>query len=215
MEIDNITDKGILKNKSETLLPRVYSVKPKILIIFGNPATHSIKYGMFYYCTRNKRRHPMWSKFQVAGLVKEIELKLSKKNSQRKKLETEALERKRQILDASISENFSLGLSTFYSFPTPCSDDSKYSNVIGVIKLFRPIIKEINKMEIQRINNYPFTRNATLLFVQKDTYYFYQSTADKLRNKCIYWPAVSRRKGAPNKGEDLLKLINKQIKMDD
>ena len=41
---------GILRYESETLLPLVgEGFKPKILLVFGNPATQSVKNGMFFF----------------------------------------------------------------------------------------------------------------------------------------------------------------------
>jgi hypothetical protein len=43
---------------SETLFPDgEYAKKPKVLIVFGNPAFHSIKNGMFFFSRANNQRH--------------------------------------------------------------------------------------------------------------------------------------------------------------
>lgn len=151
---------GILTYKSETILPLIHrSNKEKILMVFGNPATHSIKNGMFYFSSGHFRRHTMWSKLQEAGLMK------------------------------------------------PVIQKYRFSNVAGVKRLFRPILSEINQMEFNRILSYPFTKKSTLVVVQKDTDEIFTSLNTSKVKRCIYWPAVSRRTGAPKKGSDLAEMI--------
>ena len=111
------------------------------------------------------------------------------------------------ILNGTTSEKYLIGMTTFYSFPTTVIQKYKFSNVAGVKKLFRPIISKINKMELKRILSYRFTKNATLVFVQKDTYETFASLNPSKIKGCIYWPAVSRRKDAPKKGSDLAEML--------
>lgn len=198
--------KGILTYRSETILPLTSKRnKEKVLIVFGNPAAISIKHEMFYFSNKSLSRHTMWSKLQEAGLMKSVnhddkDLPLLK----RRKLEAE--ERRKQILNGSSSDKYLLGLTTFYSFPTPVI--GKYANVAGVKKLFRSVLSEINKMELKRIFSYRFTKNATLVFVQKDTYEIFRSLKPSKINRYIYWPAVSRKTTVAKRGSDLaLKLI--------
>ena len=74
-----------------------------------------------------------------------------------------------------------------------------------------PLIHKRNKekilMELKRILSYRFTKNATLIFVQKDTYETFASLNISNIKRCIYWPAVSRRKDAPKKGSDLAERL--------
>jgi len=193
---------GILTYKSETILPLIHRRnREKILMVFGNPAIHSIKNGMFYFSSGHFRRHTMWSKLAEAGLMKTVECNSEDMDLlERRKLEAD--KRRKLILDGITSEKYIIGLTTFYSFPTPVIQKYKFSNVTGVKRLFHPIISEINQMEFNRILSYPFAKNATLVFVQKDTYETFNSL-----NGCIYWPAVSRRKDARKKGSDLAKML--------
>ena len=119
---------------------------------------------------------------------------------ERRKLEAD--QGRKLILNGTTSEKYLTGLTTFYSFPTPVIQGYEFSNVAGVQRLFDPILSKINQMEFDRILSYPFTKDATLVFVQKDTYEIFNSL-----NGCIYWPAVSRQKGARKKGTDLAKML--------
>lgn len=65
---------GVLTYKSETILPLVHRRnREKILMVFGNPATHSIKNGMFYFSSGDFNRHTMWSKLAEAGLMNMVD----------------------------------------------------------------------------------------------------------------------------------------------
>jgi len=177
---------GMLTYKSETILPLIHMRnKEKILMVFGNPATHSIKYGMFYFSSGNFRRHTIRRKFEAG---------------QRRKL----------LLHGTTSKKYLLGLTVFYSFPTPVIQKYRFSNVAGVKRLFHPILSEINQMEFNRILSYSFTKNATLVFVQKDTFKIFSSLNPSKINGCIYWPAVSRRKDERKKGSDLAKMLSER-----
>lgn len=124
---------------------------------------------------------------------------------ERRKLEAD--KRRKLILDGTTSEKYLIGLTTFYSIPTPVIQKYKFSNVASVKRLFRPILSEINQMEFNRILSYPFTKNATLVFVQKDTYETFTSINPYKIKGCLYWPAVSRRKDARKKGSDLAEML--------
>jgi hypothetical protein len=47
--------------KSEQLIPNQYNSKPFLLMVFGNPASHSIKAGMFFSHEGEKREHRFWT----------------------------------------------------------------------------------------------------------------------------------------------------------
>ena len=205
-------NRNILRYKSETILPEnIDKNKRKILLIFGNPATHSIEHGMFFFSNSRLSRHSMWKKLHDAGLVGQVNYSHLKEKSLFKKRELEAQTRKESILNGNSSEAYSIGLTTFYSLPTPVTDKYIYSNVAGVLRIFKEILNHMHEMEIERILNYKFTRNAILVFIQQDSYNTFTSNKkSKIKNiysKYICWPAVSRKQGALNKGTDLIKML--------
>ena len=194
---------GVLTYTSETILP----VKPKknrVLMVFGNPAVNSVRNGMFFFSKGNGYRHPMWTKLKDARLMKDV--------AKHEPREEEANERRELILEDNASKEYSVGLTTFYSFPTPVT--GKYANVAGVRKLFAPILSKINAMELGRILDYDFVKDATLVFVQKgtfeifDTYYSFNPSGTKIK-RCLYWPAVSRKEGKFKTGECLAQMLKR------
>ena len=68
---------SVLKYKSETLFPKKEDPKKKkVMIVLGNPATHSVANEMFFYSMKDKRtntgekKHKFWGKLEDAGLIK-------------------------------------------------------------------------------------------------------------------------------------------------
>lgn len=167
---------------SETLIPpKRYVKKPKVLLVFGNPAFHSIKNRMFFFSRAKNHRHGMWTKLEKANLIKRVRINDDDLLLARKQ---EAEKRRNLILTARASDKYCLGLTTFYSFPTPVQ--GRFRDVQGVEKLFRRILQDvIIPFEVERINSYPFTKDAILVFVQKSSYDAFKSQCNK---KTIFWP---------------------------
>jgi len=206
-----------LEYKSETVLPldNISSQgKQKILMVFGNPAINSVDKGMFYFSKKPKEgpggnrkifaKHQMWSKLEKAGLIRNVDVKDEDSFKARKK---EAEERKRLILKGNTLNKYLVGLTTFYSFPTPVT--GKYKNVAGVKKVFgKKLLEEIQCDEIRRLKGYKYFKNACLIFAQKSTYEIYKSKVGD-GSKVRYWPGVAMmQKGS---GGDGLKEILKKL----
>jgi hypothetical protein len=49
-----------LKYQSEQLIPSKPDDCPSLLLVFGNPASHSVKEGMFFSFEGNKKEHRFW-----------------------------------------------------------------------------------------------------------------------------------------------------------
>lgn len=165
---------------SETLLPEKYdTAKPRVLLVLGNPATHSIKNGMFFFSKNDgKKRHSFWGKLDNAGLLKKVE-----KDSRKE----EAEERRNVLLGGNEGMDYVIGLTTFYSFPTPVEGD--YKDVAGVRKLFSSLIPKIEEEEYERIKGYPFSKDAILVFTQKSSYMFVENLSPtEEKKRLLYWP---------------------------
>ncbi len=182
---------GILRYESETLLPaKMDGSKQKVLLVLGNPAIHSIKMGMFFYSKGNGSRHQIWGKLAKAGVVKAVP---------KTTREEEAILRRDMILSGTNSDKYLVGLTTFYSFPTPGAKFS-LAGVAGVERLFKPIIEQVCKMEVERILSYPFTDGAIIVFCQKSSF---QRFSDISGIKSVFWPLLFAGAG----GENLAKLL--------
>jgi hypothetical protein len=176
-------DGNKLVYKSETLLPlEGCGNKPKVLIVYGNPAFHSVKNGMFFFSKANNHSHSMWGKLQKANLIKPVRFSDDNLFLARKR---EAEERKKLISAGKSPDMFSLGMTTFYSFPTPVK--GRFRDVRGVEKLFKPVLKDIISFEAHRIQNYAFTQDAILVFVQKSSYEAFMRHSGQ---NALFWPLI-------------------------
>lgn len=192
---------GILRYESETVLPLVEDdFKHKVLLVFGNPATHSVRHGMFYFSKAGDKfhRHGLWGKLVKAGLVSEVKSNIKDNYLARKK---EASARKAKILSGDSSRHFLVGLTTFYSLPTPAGE-SEYAGVAGVEKLFHSsILDKIARAEVKRIQSYPFSIGATIIFTQKSSYLKYQEITHA---PAEFWPI----RGEGSGGDKLAELLS-------
>ena len=60
-----------LKYQSEQLIPSKPDDRPPLLLILGNPASHSVKEGMFFSFEGDKKEHRFWKRIlQPAGVLK-------------------------------------------------------------------------------------------------------------------------------------------------
>ena len=178
-------EQGILKYKSETLLPvRTEGDKQKLLFVFGNPAIRSIIHGMFFFSRGCESRHGMWGKLNKAGVIGQI---MSENPNPLDARREEAEKRKKMILTGKGSSRYLVGMTTFYSFPT-----SAKGGVKRVEEVFKRILGEIKKQETKRILSYEFTEGAKLIFVQESSYMAFLANAPEREQDTIFWPIRGR-----------------------
>lgn len=193
---------SILSHKSESLFPLDTNCDPnkkKVLIILGNPATHSVANGMFFFSMGKpgaEETHTFWKKLEKPGLIQKV---------RRSTLKEESETRKDMIINGTLSNVYLFGFTTFYSFPTPVEGDFK--DVAGVRRLFKPVMKRIRDMEYDRLNNYKsqfqFVRNALWVFHERTS----QCCAEKkFHDTFKRWPA----RGKNSSGEYLSKILYNQ-----
>lgn len=183
---------SVLQYESESLFPEnIDGSKQKVLMVFGNLTTHSVENGMFLYSKTKDKSHTFWGKMAYTGLVRAVP---------KTTRDEEANLRREMILKGTSSEKYLVGFTTFYSFPTPVSSDTRFSGAAGVEKLFKQILEPLSKMETERILSYPFTDGAIVVFCQKSSL---QRFSDISGIKPLYWPLQFKGSG----GEDLAKLL--------
>lgn len=184
---------SLLQYTSESLFPDKYAQnKEKIMIVLGNPATHSVAGGMFFYSRSDGNRHQFWGKLEEAGLMPRIRYNT--------RIE-EARVRKKLIIDGVTSHKYLLGLTTFYSFPTPVHGD--YQDVKGVETLFRSALNVVQLMELDRLLSYEFSQDALFVFTQKSSYRY--AVSSLCGKRLIYWPL----RGSGSSGINLAALLKK------
>jgi hypothetical protein len=179
---------SVLSYKSESLFPLDTNCDPskkKVLIILGNPATRSVANGMFFFSMgkgSTQETHTFWKKLEKPGLIHKI---------RRSTLNEESETRKEMIINGTLSNNYLLGFTTFYSFPTPVKGDFK--DVAGLWRLFKPIMQQIQDMECNRLRNYKsdyqFANNADWIFHEKTSH---RCAEKKFQQKFKRWSARAR-----------------------
>lgn len=181
-------NKSVLKYRSESLFPeKGNSPKQKVMMILGNPATHSVANGMFFFSKNNGERHQFWGRLDNAGLLEKFECDSR---------EEEADKRRNFILaEGCESDRYLLGLTTFYSFPTPVT--GRFKDVKGVETLFEDVLDRLQQMEYSRLVSYDFSKDAIWVFTQKSSYQYVKS--GNSFSKIAYWPL----RGKGSKGEEL------------
>lgn len=189
---------GVLRYESISILPpKTDSKKQKVLLVLGNPSIMSVKQGMIFYSRRDGGRHGFWGKLARAKLLAPV----GEDTRYR-----EADSRRAQLLDDTASPEYSVGLTTFYSFPTPGSDDAPFCGSAGAEKLFEPLLKQIRLLETRRILCHPFIDNSILVFTRKSLLeYFYKTTGIKPS----HWPI----RGEDSSGDKLADLLLRAAKV--
>ena len=119
--------KNHLSYTSEQLIPCKKDNRPPILLVFGNPASHSVAAGMFFAFKDNGKESRFWkSILKPTGVLSfsfDENLPAEKLNALRKK----------QLLELDYETPFRIGLSVFISMPSAPS--GPWGGVAGIQKL--------------------------------------------------------------------------------
>jgi hypothetical protein len=116
-----------LRFESEQLIPKKTDHRPGLLMVFGNPASHSIEQGMFFSYEGNVKEHRFWKDIMrpsgALDLSVDLDMPIEKRNQIRKK----------RLLELDYESPFRIGLCVFVSLPSPPSRD--WSGTSGIQKL--------------------------------------------------------------------------------
>jgi len=135
---------NILSYKSEQLIPTKIDKHPPLLLVLGNPATHSVESGMFFSFEGNKKEHRFWSKIlRPAGVLDlpfEPGLSIEKLNKQRRDA----------LFNLKYDSPYRIGLSVIISMPS--APGGKWGGIAGVQKLIgAKAIRRLEKAETKRV----------------------------------------------------------------
>lgn len=163
----------LIYQTEQIIVPQCNSRKP-LLLMFGNPASHSVSDGMFfaYKNTRNggKIDHPLWKVLKELGYLTFESDNSSDKNMS---IVDRGQRRKGELLELKYTSPFCISMAVYYSMPTPSS--GPLGQVEGLKKLFgSEALHKIGKSEKQnRINLIlkQLSKNGgAVLAFQKDAY---------------------------------------------
>ena len=169
LKVDTISkivkyDDGLLSYLTESVIPTKQDSRPPLLLLFGNPAPNSVLNKCFFADVKGKRQHPFWLVLEKSGIIKF--------NSTSEDINTF---RTRSLFDLNYESPFRIGLTVFYSMPSPASDP-KWSGVAGLRRLFGArALRKIAEFEKKRVDGIikefigGDTHGAVVAF-QKDAY---------------------------------------------
>jgi len=156
--IIRLEDKQLIY-QTECILPEKQDSRLPLLLLLGNPASHSVHSEIFFSFESSGREHRFWRALKKAGI-------LSFKSSSKK-------ERKEELYDLTYDSPFRIGLANFYSMPSGAS--GKWAGVDGLRKLFRrKALRKIADWEKTRIGkligNFLSSQQGVVFAFQKDAY---------------------------------------------
>jgi len=129
---------------TEQLIPDKTDKRPPRLLLLGNPASHSIKAGMFFSFEAGGREHRFWKNILrpagILDLAVDENLSIAERNTRRRE----------RLLDLDYKSHFRIGLAVYISMPSAAS--GPWSGVAGVRKLIGgQAMKRLEAAERERI----------------------------------------------------------------
>ena len=116
----------LLIYQTETIIPiEIKGARTPLLLLLGNPASHSVKEKMFFSFERNRQEHRFWKVLDNSGIFPF--------ESQVRNLNERNQSRKQKLLNVDYNPPFRIGLATFYSMPSPAT--GKWAGVAGIKRL--------------------------------------------------------------------------------
>lgn len=150
---------------SESLIPTTDNGKLPVILLFGNPAPHSIKQGMFFSYEGDGREHRIWRILRTVGILDFPETNTISQDMNKI--------RKRQLWGLDYQSPFKLAFLPYISLPSS-SSQVPWTGVAGVQRLFGAhVLRQIEQMEQQRIKQIvrKFMPNEGLILAfQKNAY---------------------------------------------
>ena len=159
-------DDTYINYQTEELIPKARDNRPALLLLLGNPASHSVVSGMFFAFEANNTEHRFWKTILKNSGVLNVSISGEKSPEEKNSI------RRNQILESHYSSPFHIGLSVFISMPSGASD--KWSGVAGIqklvgIKAFRKLEHEEKKRVTNAIDKF-VTKNGAVVAFQKNAW---------------------------------------------
>lgn len=161
----------LLSYITENILPDKNDGRKRVLYLFGNPATHSVKHGIPFSFEKNEKRceHRIWQAFRRAGLIN-LQWKAPIDDDQ-------IVGNKRILFNLEYEAPFRFSLDVLITLPSSSSNKKHGNNAMekkfGVDKikclLGTDSFNELIKHETERLEKVIMVHDAVIAF-QKDAY---------------------------------------------
>jgi hypothetical protein len=142
-DIYDLTDNQ-LAYISEQIVPTKKDDRPPVLLVLGNPASHSVKSGMFFSFEGNGKEHRFWkSILKPSGI---LDLSFDSDQSVEKLNE----QRRDALINLDYNSPFRIGLCVFISMPS--APAGKWGGIAGVQKLIGVrALRRLEQAETERV----------------------------------------------------------------
>ena len=130
--------------KSEQLIPSKKDSRPALLLVFGNPASHSVQSGMFFAFKDNGKENRFWKNILKPSGIIDLHFNPS--------LSADALnmERRDRLLNLDYDGHFRIGLCVIISMPS--APGGKWGGVTGIQKLIgAKAMRRLEEVERKRV----------------------------------------------------------------
>ncbi|MFB0533618.1 MAG: hypothetical protein ACETWR_01410 [Anaerolineae bacterium] len=132
---------------TESFIPRRLDNRPSVLLLLGNPASHSVVSGMCFAFEGNNREHRFWRALRKTGILVFSSDSLAPFLSEHERNRI----KKEELYNLQYNSPFCIGIAVYFSMPSAASDP-KWSGVAGLLRLFgRRALHAIAMEEEKRI----------------------------------------------------------------
>jgi hypothetical protein len=132
-----------LTYQSEQLIATKRDRRPSLVLVFGNPASHSVQSGMFF-AFKGGKENPFWKSLLCRAGVLDFgpETQVENQEANRRRLT--------RMMELDYRSPFRIGLCVYISMPS--SAGGRWSGVAGIRKLFgaQPL-KRLEDLETERV----------------------------------------------------------------
>jgi hypothetical protein len=130
---------NLLKYKSEQLIPAKKDKRPPLLLVFGNPATHSIVNEMFFSFEGDKKEHRFWKYILKPAGILDLPFDSNQSVTRLNK------HRKEALFNLKYDSPFRIGLCVFITIPS--APGGKWGGISGIKKLIGA--KAMRRLEVE------------------------------------------------------------------
>jgi len=152
--------------KSEQLIPSISDSRPPLLLVFGNPASHSVKEGMFFSFEGNGKEHRFWKDIMTPSKILDMGFDQDQPLKERNRL------RKEKILNLDYKSPYRVGFCVFVSLPSGPS--GLWSGIGGIHKLLGSnamrMLEPFERRRILRIVKNFITPEGKVVTFQKNAW---------------------------------------------
>jgi hypothetical protein len=118
--------------RTECIIPTKHDQRPPLLLVFGNPASHSVDSEMFFASEGKGREHRIWNILNKAGIISFPSIANVCSMNERNKL------KKNDLYELSYCSPFRISLTVYHTMPSPASDKN-WAGLMAFVDYLAPM----------------------------------------------------------------------------